>query len=380
MRVLFVTEFFPTGEDLKFSGGVEARTFFVAKHLAVSHQVSVICSRQSGSKAQEKVAGINVYRVGPISRYRAGADPLSVITVIRFISQAIKLGARLNIDIVDGGNFNGHFIAKQIAQKKKIPAVFWYPDVFLGQWLKTSGLVAGLAGALLEKFNLRRGADHFITISKVTSDKLQRNGVSSKKITYIPCGVELAEFKLKTEKSKVATIIAVARLVHYKRLEDLLRSFSILLARGIEASLLIVGRGPQEQYLRQRCQMLKIARRVSFLSNLPRVALIKNLKSSTVFCLPSEVEGFGLAIIEAAAAGIPYVVSDIAVFKEVTKNGRGGLLFRVGDPKDLAAKIQELLVDKLLYQKKVKEAAQLAKIYQWSQIVKETESVYKSLL
>ena len=103
--------------------------------------------------------------------------------------------------------------------------------------------------------------------------------------------------------------------------------------------------------------------------------------TSRSFCLPdlsppSEVEGFGISVIEAAAAGVPYVVSDIPVLKEVTRNGQGGLIAKVGDIAELSQKLEKLITDKKLYAEKSKQAIHLAKSYQWPQIARLTESVY----
>ena len=126
--------------------------------------------------------------------------------------------------------------------------------------------------------------------------------------------------------------------------------------------------------------MLKIIRKVQFMENLPRKDLVRNLKESSIFCLRSGVEGFGISIIEAAAAGIPYVVSNIPVFREVTKYGQGGLFFDLGNIDDLTHKNQRLLRDQDLYQRKVREGIKLAEQYQWSTIAAQTERAYLDLL
>jgi len=62
-----------------------------------------------------------------------------------------------------------------------------------------------------------------------------------------------------------------------------------------------------------------------------------------VFAMPSITEGFGLALAEALFAEIPVVVSDIAVFRDVTREGKYALLSRIGDSEDLAKKLQHAL-------------------------------------
>lgn len=375
MKILLVTEFFPTGKDLRFSGGVEARTFFVAKYLATKHQISVLASQDKISPSQEKLNNITIYRVGPCQNYSATAQ--NVIARIKYVRQAINFGKTINVDIVDGSNFIAHLIAKEIAKSQKIPLVFWYPDLWIGSWIKNAG-VFGILGEILERLNLARGANAYIAISKSTAQKLKK--YIQGKVHIIACGVDFKEFKTPQKKFLKPTIICIARLVSYKRIEDLIWAFALLLKKSLDLNLIIVGRGPQEKKFKSICQMLKISPRVSFFQNLPRKELISKIKSSHLICLPSEVEGFGISIIESAGAGVPYVVSDIPVFKEITKNGQGGLLFKLGDIQDLAAKIEKLLTDRNLYKKKSRGAKNLAKNYNWSDIAHETEKTYLKLI
>src|SRR3990167_4678365 len=127
MKILLVTEFFPTGKDLRFSGGVEARTYYIAKHLAKNHQVSVLASLTFRTKSREKISNVNVFRVGPPRNYSASVGHF--VSRLKFIKNAIEFGSGINADIVDGGNYISHFIAKRISLKKNIPVVAWYPDV-----------------------------------------------------------------------------------------------------------------------------------------------------------------------------------------------------------------------------------------------------------
>lgn len=380
MKIMFVTEFFPTGKDLRFSGGVEARTYYVGKYLAKKHKVYVICSHQPGSKRREIIDGMYILRVGASLKYNAGSGKINLIKLLSFILKAVKVGEKIKPDVVDGGNFIAHTIAKQISVNINIPVVFWYPDVFIGKWIKTSGIISGVGGWFNERLNLLRSSDQFIAISKTTKDKLLDNGVANSLITVIPCGVEHKEFRKKIKKQQVAQIICISRLVRYKRVVNLIWAFAALMKKGVDVGLLIIGEGPEQKKLNNLTKMLKIDRSVTFRKNLPRKQLINCLKSSHLFCLPSQIEGFGISVIEACAAGIPYVISSIPVFKEITKGGKGGLMFETGNINDLSKKLEKLLVDKKLYLAKSKEAELLAENYDWQIIAKQTENAYKQLI
>ena len=380
MKILLISEYFPKGENLVFSGGVEARTYFIAKNLAKHHKVIVITSKLKGTRKYEIIHGIEVYRVGKARDYQAGANILSLFSILSFIKQAIKTGNSLEPDIVDGGNVICHFIARQIANKHKIPVVFWYPDVYIGQWMKTSGVISGLSGWFLEKYNLKKKANKFISISNQTTNKLVKNSIPLKLIQKISCGVDLSEYKLKINASSPKSIICISRLVKYKNVSDLIWAFAMVRKKGINCDLKIVGTGPDKEKLKKIAMMLNLKKHVIFFENLPRKDLVRLIKSSAIFCSPSSVEGFGISVIEAAASGIPSVISNIDIYKEITKNGKGTLFFKEKNIKDLSSKIEKLFIEEYVYRKKQKEALKLGGSYEWKKIASQTESIYKNLI
>jgi len=375
MKILLVTEFFPTGRDLRFSGGVEARTYYVAKHLAKNHQVSVLASLSPGTKSREKLSNIDVFRVGPARNYSASVGHF--ISRIKFIKNAIEFGSGINADIVEGGNYISHFIARSISFRKNIPAVAWYPDVWLGDWIKNAKFY-GVFGEILERYNLFRGFDAYIAISKKTQTPLSK--YTKKKVHLIYCGVDHQEFFKRGNKSQKPAILCISRLASYKNIKTLVLAFAHLSSSYSSVILQIVGEGPEEKNLKNLVGNLKITSKVKFHSNLPRKDLIALIKSSYVFCLPSKVEGFGIATIEAAAAGVPYVNSNIPVHVEVTKRGMGGFLVDPNSPIDFSNRIKKLLSDHKLYKRKSKEVLELSKKYDWYKIAVETEKIYKSLI
>lgn len=161
------------------------------------------------------------------------------------------------------------------------------------------------------------------------------------------------------------TIICVARLVKTKRIDQLIK------AVGTD-KLVIVGTGPQERYLKRLS-----GNRVRFLKNLPRKELIRTIKRADIFCLPSVVEGFGIATIEAMACGLPAVLADIPVNREITHNGRGAVFFKPENVADLTAQLKKI---KSIYKQKQSEAVNLAKTYSWEKIYQQTKRVYEACL
>jgi len=160
-------------------------------------------------------------------------------------------------------------------------------------------------------------------------------------------------------------IICVARLVKTKRIDQLIAAVKLA-----HDQLTIIGFGPQERQLKQLA-----GKKVRFLQLLPRKELIAEMKQADIFCLPSVVEGFGIATIEAMACGLPAVLADIPVNREITRNGQGAVLFQPESISDLAAKLKLI---RRLYPKKQAEALALAKTYSWDRIYRETKAVYET--
>jgi len=372
MKILILTEFFPSGKDLRFTGGVEARNYYVSKYLSKKHKVTIITTRLKKSAEKEKIDSVSIIRIGQKNNYVATTG--SIFQRISFFFNCLTVARSVDADIVEGTNFITHTLAYAVARNKKIPSVAWYPDVWIGSWFKNAG-ITGILGEIIERINLKLKFNRYIAISKVTEQKLSK--FTNKKIDVIPCAVDNVEFKRKIKKQK-GKIICISRLAKYKNIKNLVLAFA-LISKNNHVSLEIVGRGPEEKSLKDLIKNLGIKSKVRIVSNLERKELIKHLMDAEIFCLPTSVEGFGISIIESAAAKTPYVVTDLPVIREVTKKYLGGLAVKLDDIYDLSKKINKLLTNKKLYDEKSKECLKLAKIYSWEKVAKQTEKTYLSL-
>lgn len=375
MTILLVTEFFPSTSDLIFTGGVEARTFYTAQALAKKEKVIVLCRKTKKLRKKKKLGNLFIYPCG-LPAFNIEASFLSVFERTVFILAAILKGLKLNFDLVEGSNFVVYLPAYFLGLIKKKPTIAWYADVLKGKWIEFFGLT-GIFGEIIERISLKLPWAKVIALSKATKEKLIKAGVKKEKIKVIYGGIEFKKLKnLKVKKSKDKRIISISRLVKYKRVGDLVIAFSQLIKQNFDLSLIIIGQGPEEKKLKTLVEKQGLSQRVKFLKNLERDKLLKLLKKSSIFCLPSVIEGFGLSTIEAAACQTPYVISDIKVHREVTNNGQGGLLFQKKNINDLTEKLKILLKNKNIYQEKQKQGLILAKTYDWSKITKETRKVY----
>jgi N-acetyl-alpha-D-glucosaminyl L-malate synthase BshA len=127
-----------------------------------------------------------------------------------------------------------------------------------------------------------------------------------------------------------------------KRVGDAVRALA-LLRRDREAGLVLVGDGPERESVKALAAELGQADHVCFLGGIPHFEPL--LSSADLFLLPSEIESFGLAALEALSSGVPVVASAVAGIPEVVKDGVTGLLVRPGDPEAIAAAARLLFDD-----------------------------------
>jgi glycosyltransferase involved in cell wall biosynthesis len=141
------------------------------------------------------------------------------------------------------------------------------------------------------------------------------------------------------------------RLAHIKGPDVLLRAVARLHTQTLPVRLVIVGEGAEEASLKALTQQLGIRAITHFSGRLPRAEIYGAIKGFDIAAVPSREEGFGLSALEAMAAGVPVVATQIDALQEVVPEGVTGLLCRVSDPASLADALTRLVSDVALRQK-----------------------------
>jgi len=144
----------------------------------------------------------------------------------------------------------------------------------------------------------------------------------------------------------VVLLGCVARLHPNKRLDAAIR----LLAGELSWHLALAGQGPDEGRLRLLAEELKVSDRLHFTGEISPHRVGEFLACLDVFVFPSQAETFGLAAVEAANAGIPSVVTDLPVLREVLSfEGKPAALFvDTSDNAKLSAAVSRILTDNAL--------------------------------
>ncbi|MCK9361105.1 glycosyltransferase family 4 protein [Patescibacteria group bacterium] len=201
-------------------------------------------------------------------------------------------------------------------------------------------------------------ADRVRTVSQRGKKGLMTIGVQEQKIDVIPIATDIAAFSQVDRSLALADeILTVTRLESEKGVDILLNAFVEVQKVRSQASLVVVGGGSLRQAYERMARHLRIGTAVLFVGKEDDVKPF--LARAGVYVQPSRFEGWGLAVIEAAAAGMPIVMSDVGCAGEVIKDGESGLVVPPGNPKALAASLLKVLSDASLA-KRLGSAAKLA--------------------
>lgn len=163
----------------------------------------------------------------------------------------------------------------------------------------------------------------------------------------VPLGVDENIFSIqRTPSSEIPSILFMGRVTEKKRLDLLLKAFAILLDSHPSCRLLVAGPvDPRLPYSPHAiASELGVLSSVSFLGQVDSVRRKRLLSESSVFCLPSEDESFGMAVAEALAAGCPVVASrQVGIAEEVAQ--AGGLILSDLNATDIASGLRRALGD-----------------------------------
>lgn len=209
--------------------------------------------------------------------------------------------------------------------------------------------------------SITRVADGLLCISKAVADELkawcdehQVTRPDPLRIGYFHMGADLKQgisttglvdnhAEMLAAIQRVPSILMVSTVEPRKGYQQTLAAFELLWDKGVDISLVIVGRAGWKVEALIACIQAhpQLGKRLFWLSNASDEMLLKLYAHSTVLLAAAEGEGFGLPLIEAAQHGLPIIARDLPVFQEIA--GEHAFYFHGKAPQDLADAIQQWL-------------------------------------
>ncbi|MFY7731400.1 MAG: N-acetyl-alpha-D-glucosaminyl L-malate synthase BshA [Flavobacterium sp.] len=228
-------------------------------------------------------------------------------------------------------------------------------------------------------------SDVVTSVSQSLKDDTYRLFDIDREIYVIPNFIEVNDNKnpeLPCKRSALAgegqrIITHISNFREVKRIPDVVRIFNEI-QKKIPAKLLMVGDGPEREPAEKLAEELGISSKVVFFGNSNEINEILCL--TDLFLLPSQTESFGLAALEAMAAGVPVISSNAGGLPEVNRDGISGFLGNVGDVNYMAEKATYILEDEQRLETFKRNALENAREFDIQKIMPMYENIYRRAL
>lgn len=199
-------------------------------------------------------------------------------------------------------------------------------------------------------------ANHLSCVSEIQKKEMEAVGFREKDITVIPMGVD-QEFiearKRRNDKPKNQsfTILSNRNLLPIYNLSLLIQSIPLVLKEEPQTRFLIAGNGLEREKIEKEVRDLNVDKSVQFLGSVPHEEMSGLLTKADIYVSTSLYDGTSVSLLEAMAAGVFPIVTDITSNREWIRDGENGFLVPVNDEQYLANKIIDAIRDKGLLEK-----------------------------
>ncbi|ORB12372.1 glycosyltransferase family 4 protein [Mycobacterium noviomagense] len=245
-----------------------------------------------------------------------------------------------------------------------------------------SGWVSGAISRQVHAIEswLVRESDSLITCSASMRDEItELFGPGLAEIAVIPNGIHADRWPFAPRRPRTGPpeLLYVGRLEYEKGVHDLIAALPRIRRTHPGTTLTIAGDGTQQDWLVEQARKHRVLKATTFAGRLDHDELLQVLHRADVAVLPSHYEPFGLAALEAAAAGIPLVTSNIGGLGEAVIDGQTGLSCPPRDVARLAAAVCTALDDPDAAQRRARAARdRLTSDFDWGTVADETAQVY----
>jgi glycosyltransferase involved in cell wall biosynthesis len=349
MRILIVSHGYPPTLS-----GVTRVAEKLAKEMVIrGHAVTVVAASEDGTAHEEDRQGVQVIRL------QSRANPFWSDGSLPVVSQADlrRIVREADPDIVHSHEtalLSLQLLRLGLDHEVPMLATCHYLPRFVSQYVGWDGRLDVLAESIVWEYAIRllNQFDHAVFPSRTQATAFIQKGLSVP-WTVISNGVDRSRYRPGWDgvEEVEATyqlrmgrrILFVSRLAKDKRIEVIIRAMRGL--GQINAHLVLVGIGDDEDRLRRITSELGLEDRVHFLGFVPEKDLPALYRASDLFAIASECEVQSIPTLQAAATGLPIVAADAAALPELVTTGVNGFLVAPGNPSAMATAVLDILDD-----------------------------------
>ncbi|MBI5115654.1 glycosyltransferase [Candidatus Poribacteria bacterium] len=348
MRVCLFTSVFPPRIS-----GPSTQTYHLALELRQrGFDAFVITFGEDNSF--ESVDGI------PVHRLREFGGGLSAPTkYANAYHQSMRILTETRPDVVhhvSGMNYLC-LVSGRVARKLGIPSVVKYAGDLVWERTASKGYAGSYEGvftsslparalAMLERYCFSLFDAVWSTSTFQTRSVYDYHRVSAEKVVTMPNFIRL-DRRAATDScagtNGQLTILSACRFARWKRVEDVLTAFSVLDKRRVRLKIV----GGENREITSRLEIMTremgLENYVCLVGPESPTGMKEHFQSAHIFCSASRYEPFGIALVQAMAAGLPVVAVNTGGVPDVVPHGRAGYLVSAGDTAEMAARLQTLI-------------------------------------
>jgi glycosyltransferase involved in cell wall biosynthesis len=318
-------------------GEVGGAQGYVASLLpALAGEYEVIVGAHGGAFVREAAerSGVEFVHLQHLRR------PVSPYRDLRGFAELYRLLRRHRPDLLHASSSKAGVIGRLAAAAARVPVRVF--TVHGWAFSAHSGAASGLY-RWADRIAGRATTATVCVSQRERADGLRARTCRADRTVVIPNAVDVDAYPQAPLERDVPRLISVGRLAAPKDWSTLLYALAALEPETF-AELMIVGDGPDRERVEDELARSSLRRRVRLLGERDDVPGL--LSDADVFVLASRSEGLPLSVIEAMAAGLPVVASDVGGVGELVREGETGLLVPPGDPAALADALRLLLADR----------------------------------
>ncbi len=364
-------------------GGTEIAAYYLAVEMAKNNNVDIFTTSIGSKDSFEHFKNMNIHRYG--TNFRIASANVALNLIFKPLKYDLEIvHAHSPIPYSD-------LPALLYAKRKKVPFLLTYQ--YDGQ--ETGGsFIRNTGVSVYNKYLLNKVLDYadiIIATTKAYADESKFLRRYKDKITLIPNGINISEFKIGASKEECRNklglsvdkkiILFLGSLVPYKGPDILLKAFSTMKKEIPDVELVFAGRGAMQDKLEKLSNKLNIEKNVKFAGFVEEDLKPFYYKAADIFCLPSTNmgESFGIVNLEAMACGIPIISSKLGGIPDIVKDMENGMLVKPGDPESLADALLFLLENEDIRKKMGNDGRKKVEEYSWEKIAEKTEKIYEKL-
>jgi glycosyltransferase involved in cell wall biosynthesis len=293
-----------------FRGGKELRYHELSARLGRRADVHVFTMKWWDGPSTRREESITIHAVSRLYAMYTG-ERRSFREAIFFALACLRL-LWFRFDVLEADQFpNFHIFTLRIVAwiKRKPLTVTWHEVWGLDYWRVYLGSRPAKIAWFVEWLSMRL-PDHLIAASDQTAARLRAILGDRASISVVPNGIDLDGIRNSYPDAARVDLVTVGRLLPHKNVSVLLDSVALLHASGLPVTCRVIGDGPMREALHEQARRLGIEAAVEFRHDVwEQKDVYALMKAARVAVFPTTREGFGIAVLEAIACGLPVVTT-----------------------------------------------------------------------